>query len=66
MMALSLWDHDRRLHDLELALGALLEIVGRNGEARAALLSAAQAFKARGDEGAAALLSAPASRAYAR
>lgn len=65
-MALSLWDHDRRLHDLEAVIATLLEVLVRDDPGRDALRAAVQALRSRGDEGAAALLLHPASRAYAR
>jgi hypothetical protein len=64
-MALSLFDHHRRLHDLEAALGALLEILPSVGVAPEAIDAAAGRLRVRGRPGAAALLD-QALRTYAR
>ena len=65
-MALSLWDHERRLQDLEIALRGTLEILLPEATGQATLTMVAQRLKARGHDGAAALLLEPVTRSYAR
>lgn len=55
-MAQSLWDHHRRLEDLELAFEALRGLMPVNPDNQLALRSAAQKLNARGAKGAAQLL----------
>ncbi len=55
-MALSLWDHHRRLEDLELAVGMLRELLPADTDGGQALQNAAHKLKTRGAEGAAQLL----------
>jgi len=55
-MALSLFDHHRRLHDLEHALEAMLDLMLQAGVGRPAMDAAARRLRARGQDGAAALL----------
>lgn len=65
-MAMSLWDHEQRLRDLELALQALTEIVCADPAARRELDRAVQSLRSAGARGAAEVLSSPVARAYAR
>jgi hypothetical protein len=65
-MALSLWDQQRRLHDLEVALQATLGLLLAQGAAEGSLTAALQTLRSRGEKGAAALLGASAVRSYAR
>jgi hypothetical protein len=65
-MALSLWDHEQRLLDLEHALRGVLETLLPDATRHATLTAVAQRLRARGHDGAAALLLAPASRSYGR
>ncbi|MFI4949654.1 MAG: hypothetical protein ACHP7A_01285 [Caulobacterales bacterium] len=55
-MSVSLHDHHRRLHDLEVSFGALLELHFRDPRRRHELSEAARALAVRGEDGAAALL----------
>lgn len=55
-MALSLFDHHRRLHDLEHAFEALLDLMRQAGVDRPAVEAAARRLRARGQDSAAALL----------
>jgi hypothetical protein len=55
-MSQSLWDHHRRLEDLELAFEALRRVVFVNPGHELALQSAVHTLKARGAKGAAELL----------
>lgn len=55
-MAQSLWDHHRRLEDLELAFEALRGLILVNPDNQLALRSAVQKLNARGAKGAAQLL----------
>lgn len=55
-MAQSLWDHQLRLHDLELAIGALRSVLSAEPHSQAALRDAAQTLRSRGHKGAAELL----------
>lgn len=65
-MALSLWDHQRRLHDLEVALQVVLGLQLAQGAGEGALRGALNTLRSRGETGAAALLGdAAAARSYA-
>lgn len=55
-MALSLWDHHRRLDDLERVVDALRDLLPTDADSRQALQAAAQKLKTNGAEGAAQLL----------
>jgi len=55
-MAQSLWDHHRRLEDLEIAFEALRELFCAKPANEPALRGAAQILNARGAKGAAQLL----------
>ena len=55
-MAQSLWDHGRRLEDLELALEALRGLMPAGPDNHLALRTAVQKLNARGAKGAAQLL----------
>ena len=55
-MAQSLWDHQLRLHDLELAIGALRGLLCAEPHNHSALRDAAQTLRSRGHKGAADLL----------
>jgi hypothetical protein len=55
-MAQSLWDHQLRLHDLELAIGALRSVLCAEPHSHSALRDVAQTLRSRGHKGAAELL----------
>lgn len=55
-MAQSLWGHQLRLHDLELAIGALRGVLCAEPHKHSALRDAAQTLRSRGHKGAADLL----------
>lgn len=55
-MTQSLWDHHRRLEDLELAFEALRSLVSAEPGREVALRNAARNLRARGASGAAELL----------
>lgn len=56
-MAISLYDHERRIEDLEIALEALRRLVVESGESeRAGVAEAARKLRVNGRRGAAALL----------
>ena len=66
-MAQSLWDHQLRLNDLELAIGALRSVLSAEPQSHSALRDAAQTLRSRGHKGAAELLMGePAAAAYRR
>lgn len=66
-MALSLFDHEQRLRDLEVSIKALLDLLLVEAPAaRDAVALAARTLKSRGETGAARLLVDAASRSYAR
>lgn len=64
-MAMSLHDHHRRLHDLEVVFRGLLELALREPARRGELAEMARQLAVRGEDGAAALLNDH-SRSYAR
>jgi hypothetical protein len=55
-MAQSLWDHQLRLHDLEVAIEALRGVLSAEPRSHSALREAAQTLRSRGHKGAADLL----------
>ncbi|MDP3173994.1 MAG: hypothetical protein Q8M88_06130 [Phenylobacterium sp.] len=55
-MSLSLWDHQARLHDLEVAFEALRGVIHAEPGRAPALQNAARTLQARGEKGAAGLL----------
>lgn len=66
-MPLSLFDHHRRLHDLEVAVRALLDLLIVEAPAAGESIDlAARTLRARGEAGAARLLAHAAGRSYAR
>ena len=66
-MAMSLFDHEQRLHDLELALEIVLGALLRDQpDARLSVQAAARSLRGWGEAGAADLLTSAASRPYAR
>ena len=66
-MAMSLWDHEQRLRDLELALASALEALTAHDEKRRqALREEAHRLRIDGANGAAAVLEGKLLRSYAR
>lgn len=66
-MAISLYDHERRIEDLEVALEALRRLVAELGEPQAtAVAEAARRLRVNGRSGAAALLEGAATTAAYR
>ncbi|MBI1197912.1 MAG: hypothetical protein GC203_08615 [Phenylobacterium sp.] len=55
-MAMTMFDHDQRLHDLEAILCALVEELSLHPETRALLAAVGRKLRARGARGAAELL----------
>lgn len=55
-MSQSLWDHELRLHDLELAVEALCTVLRAEAETASVLQGAVQTLRSRGHKGAADLL----------
>jgi len=55
-MAISLYDHERRIQDLEVALDALRRLVAESEPQKAAMAEAARKLRVDGRGGAAALL----------
>lgn len=64
---MSLFDHERRLHDLEVALRALADALGPEPDRQTRLRELGERLRSRGEGGAADLLvGEPAAAAYRR